>query len=147
MSVRRASMAIIIDSATTKVSSVLAEYMIAGPIIMRTAFRSLVARDIRSPVRWLWKYASGSFSRCAKKSFRMSYSMCRDAPVSSRRMKNRKTPPTSPMASSSDPYSSNFARVTPRVRSSTAYWRILGAASAMPVVRTTQPSPRRKSRR
>ena len=30
--------------------------MTAGPIIMRTAFRSLVARDIRSPVRCAWKY-------------------------------------------------------------------------------------------
>ena len=29
----------------------VAEYITAGPIIMRTAFRSLVARDIRSPVR------------------------------------------------------------------------------------------------
>ena len=28
-----------------------------GPIIMRTAFRSLVARDIRSPVRCAWKFA------------------------------------------------------------------------------------------
>ena len=37
--------------------------MTAGPIIMRTAFRSLVARDIRSPVRCAWKYASGSFSQ------------------------------------------------------------------------------------
>ena len=43
-------------SATTNVSSVFAEYMIDGPIIMRTAFRSLVARDIRSPVRCAWKY-------------------------------------------------------------------------------------------
>ena len=34
-----------------------AEYMTAGPIIMRTAFRSFVARDIRSPVRCAWKYA------------------------------------------------------------------------------------------
>ena len=31
--------------------------MTAGPIIIRTAFRSLVARDIRSPVRCAWKYA------------------------------------------------------------------------------------------
>jgi hypothetical protein len=28
-----------------------AEHMTAGPTIIRTAFRSLVARDIRSPVR------------------------------------------------------------------------------------------------
>ena len=34
---------------------VFAEYMIDGPIIMRTALRSLVARDIRSPVRCAWK--------------------------------------------------------------------------------------------
>ena len=54
-SVSRASIASISASATTKVRSVLAEYMIDGPIIMRTAFRSLVARDIRSPVRLAWK--------------------------------------------------------------------------------------------
>ena len=52
--------------------------MTAGPIIIRTAFRSLVARDIRSPVRCAWKYASGSSWRCAKKSLRRSYSMSRD---------------------------------------------------------------------
>ena len=52
-SVSRASIASIRLSATTNVSSVLAEYMIEGPIIMRTALRSLVARDIRSPVRWV----------------------------------------------------------------------------------------------
>ena len=46
-SASRGSIEIIIDSATTNVSSVFAEYMIDGPIIMRTALRSLVARDIR----------------------------------------------------------------------------------------------------
>ena len=40
--------------ATTKVRIVLAEYITDGPTIMRTAFRSLVARDIRSPVRRAW---------------------------------------------------------------------------------------------
>ena len=40
--------------ATTNTRTVLAEYMTAGPIIVRTAFRSLVARDIRSPVRRAW---------------------------------------------------------------------------------------------
>src|SRR5215208_1555263 len=79
-SVRRASIDSITDSATTKVSMVLAAYMIDGPIIMRTAFRSLVARDIRSPVRLAWKYDIGSRSRCAKKSLRMSYSISREAP-------------------------------------------------------------------
>ena len=38
------------NSAPTAVNSVLALYMIAGPQIMRTACRSLVARAIRSPV-------------------------------------------------------------------------------------------------
>ena len=41
----------------------LAAYMMAGPTVMRTAFRSLVARDIRSPVRRDWKYDSGSSCR------------------------------------------------------------------------------------
>jgi len=52
MKVSRASIETISATATTHVSIVLTEYMIAGPIIIRTALRSLVARDIRSPVRW-----------------------------------------------------------------------------------------------
>ncbi len=35
-------------------TSVFAEYMIAGPSNMRTAFRSLVARAMMSPVRVRW---------------------------------------------------------------------------------------------
>ena len=46
-------------SATTKVIEVEAVYMIAGPAIMRTAERSFVARDIRSPVRLAWNQAGG----------------------------------------------------------------------------------------
>ena len=38
----------------TKVASVLAVYMIPGPSTMRTAERSLVARLMRSPMRWRW---------------------------------------------------------------------------------------------
>ncbi len=41
--------------ATMKVRPVLEAYMTAGPIIMRTALRSFVARDMRSPVRVCWK--------------------------------------------------------------------------------------------
>ena len=37
--------------ARTMVAMVVAVYMMPGPSTMRTAFRSLVARDIRSPVR------------------------------------------------------------------------------------------------
>ncbi len=48
-----------IDSISTvaiaKMRTVLTEYITAGPIIIRTALRSLVARDIRSPVRRAWK--------------------------------------------------------------------------------------------
>ena len=65
----------------------MAEYMIAGPIIMRTAPRSLVARDMRSPVRWRWKYARSSRCRCAKKSLRRSYSISREAPMMIRRVR------------------------------------------------------------
>ena len=38
-------------TASSIVTSVVALYMIPGPKTMRTAFRSLVARDISSPVR------------------------------------------------------------------------------------------------
>ena len=40
--------------ATTNTRMVLAVYITAGPTIMRTALRSFVARDIRSPVRRAW---------------------------------------------------------------------------------------------
>ncbi len=62
-SARPASASQSIDSisamATTNRMAVFAEYMIAGPTVIRTALRSLVARDIRSPVRCAWKYRSG----------------------------------------------------------------------------------------
>ena len=87
MSVSRQSIASMTETAITKPSAVLAKYMTAGPTIMRTALRSLVARDMRSPVRLAWKYASGRRSRCAKKSFRRSYSICRDAPISQVRIR------------------------------------------------------------
>ena len=50
-SVNRVSMDSIKARAAMKVSSVFVEYMIDGPIIIRTALRSFVALDIRSPVR------------------------------------------------------------------------------------------------
>ena len=53
-SVSHGSIVSIIVMAMTNVRSVEAEYMTDGPIIMRTAFRSFVARDIRSPVRFAW---------------------------------------------------------------------------------------------
>ena len=54
MSVSRASIDSMRMMATTKVRMVLAEYITDGPTIIRTALRSLVARDIRSPVRVAW---------------------------------------------------------------------------------------------
>ena len=39
------------STAKTMVTSVVALYMMPGPRTMRTALRSLVARDISSPVR------------------------------------------------------------------------------------------------
>ena len=40
------------DRLTIAVIRVFARYMTAGPTIIRTELRSLVARDIRSPVRF-----------------------------------------------------------------------------------------------
>ena len=51
ISVNRQSIATIRMMPTMNTRMVLAEYITDGPIIMRTALRSLVARDIRSPVR------------------------------------------------------------------------------------------------
>ncbi len=53
-SVNQGSIDSITAIATMNTRMVLAVYITAGPIIMRTAFRSLVARDIRSPVRRAW---------------------------------------------------------------------------------------------
>jgi len=80
------------DRLTTAVMTVFARYMTAGPTIMRTELRSFVARDIRSPVRFCWKNDTGSRSRCAKKSFRRSYSKPRDALMMMRRMLYLKYP-------------------------------------------------------
>ena len=52
--VSHGSMPTIRTIANRNVMTVLAEYMTAGPIIIRTALRSLVARDMRSPVRRAW---------------------------------------------------------------------------------------------
>ena len=41
-------------TATTNMMLVVAAYISDGPTIIRTALRSFVARDIRSPVRWRW---------------------------------------------------------------------------------------------
>ena len=71
---------------------VVAVYMTAGPAIMRTAERSFVARDMRSPVRWAWNHAGGRRSRWAKNAFRRSYSISRDAPMMIRRIRKRQTP-------------------------------------------------------
>ena len=84
----------------TNVSTVFAMYITAGPIIMRTALRSLVARDIRSPVRLRWKYAGSNCCRRAKKSLRRSNSMSREAPIMIRRCRKRNTPPTAARPSS-----------------------------------------------
>ncbi len=99
-SVSRQSSLNIAASATMSVKIVSDRYITDGPIIIRTALRSLVARDMRSPVRFAWKYAASSVCRCAKNSLRMSYSISRETPVRIRRMRNRKYPANTPMPSS-----------------------------------------------
>ena len=42
-------------SDTSAVTTVLTRYMMPGPSIVRTAARSFVVRDMRSPVRSRWK--------------------------------------------------------------------------------------------
>jgi hypothetical protein len=53
--VSRASIENISVNDATNPMIVFAEYITEGPIIIRTALRSLVARDMRSPVRCVWK--------------------------------------------------------------------------------------------
>jgi hypothetical protein len=52
--VRRGLIAIMNAIAATATAQVLKRYRMPGPSIMRTAARSLVARDMISPVRWVW---------------------------------------------------------------------------------------------
>ena len=77
---------------------------------------------------------------------RMSYSICRDAPMRIRRCRKRKIPPTMPMARSIAPYSKSFMRVTPVVRSSIAWRSTSGDASTTPRVTITHNSPIMNSR-
>ena len=53
-------------SAPAAVIKVLVLYMMAGPQSIRTAWRSLVARAIRSPVGFSWKNEGACFSRARK---------------------------------------------------------------------------------
>ena len=129
ISVSRGSIDSISTIATTNTSVVCDAYMIDGPAIIRTAFRSLVARDIRSPVRWRRKYSGGSRCRCAKKSLRRSYSISRDTPMMMRRIRKRNTPPAAEMANSTAAYMPSLPRVTLVDRSSTAYFSTHGASS------------------
>ena len=90
ISVSRALIDSITASATTNVSAVVAAYMTAGPTIMRTALRSLVARDIRSPVRRRLEVRRAAAARDARR----TRSGCRirsprDAPISTRRVTKR----------------------------------------------------------
>ena len=71
---------------------VFAEYMIPGPNSMRTLVKSFVARDIRSPVRFAWKNDRGKRSKCSKTSSRRWYSIRRETPIMSQRIRNRNTP-------------------------------------------------------
>ncbi len=68
-----------------------------GPSIMRTAARSFVARDIRSPVERAWNVATGRRSRCSNRSLRRSYSMWREIAITVWRMKYVKVPATTAM--------------------------------------------------
>ena len=58
--VKRQSIHDMIPIASANVRTVSVQYITPGPSIMRTAFRSLVARAIRSPVRFLAKYPGES---------------------------------------------------------------------------------------
>ncbi|OPZ01466.1 MAG: hypothetical protein BWZ09_02707 [Alphaproteobacteria bacterium ADurb.BinA305] len=101
MAVRPASIDSMSAIATVKTTAVLAASITEMPIISRTDSRSFMARAIRSPVRRLRKYASGRRVRWAKKSSRTSASTCRDAPITTRRIRKRATPPTSARPTSS----------------------------------------------
>ena len=66
-------------------------------------WRGFVARDIKSPVRFAWKYASGCSCSLAKNALRMSYSMRREIPMRTRRLTNRSEPATTAIPRISDP--------------------------------------------
>ena len=76
-------------SATMPTNSVFAACMIPGPSSMRTAERSFTARLMRSPTRFFRYQVGGSRRRWSKRSWRISYSMSRDAPIRMRRVRKR----------------------------------------------------------
>ena len=94
----RGLIAIMNPTEITATTTVLTRYMRPGPSIMRTAARSFVARDIRSPVGRCWKKDTGSVSRCSNSSFLKSYSMWREIAMIVCRMKYLKVPAASEIA-------------------------------------------------
>src|SRR3972149_6586152 len=71
----RASSRIIQKPTSRSITGVLMAYMMPGPANRCTAFRSLIARAIRSPVRVCWKKPRWRRCRWAEESLRISYSM------------------------------------------------------------------------
>src|SRR5688572_31637601 len=67
--------------------------------------------------------------------------------MTTRRIRNRKMPPTAARTKSAAAYRRVFSNVTPAARSSTACLSTHGLASEIAVVRTAQMKPIRKLRR
>ena len=66
---------------------------------MRTALRSLVARDIRSPVRCAWKYAERQPLQMREEVVpHVVFDVARGADEDPAHARNRNTPPTRPIA-------------------------------------------------
>jgi len=80
------------DTAITNMTSVFAKYMMPGPRKLRTASRSFVARERRSPTFQRRYVSAGSRATWAKRSFRSSYSIVRDARMIVMRIRKRKIP-------------------------------------------------------
>ncbi len=85
----------------TRSVTVFMEYMMPGPSTIRTAPRSLVARDMISPVLRDWRKERDIFCTWARKSLRRSYSTWRLTPIRILRIQKRKNPSTREIATMS----------------------------------------------
>ena len=108
---------------------------------MRTALRSLVARDMRSPVRCAEIRGRQPLQVREEVVAQVVLDLARHAD-DERRIRNRNTPPTAARRTGGPRSTPSFPRVTPCCRSSTAYFSTHGPSSWIAVVARMQPTPK-----
>ena len=127
--------------ATMPTNSVFAACMIPGPSSMRTAERSFTARLMRSPTRFFLYQGGGSRRRWSKRSWRISYSMSREAPMRMRRVRKRAIASPTARRTMTAARRKSLSLVTPAPSSSIARRTMPGIARKRPVDASIEPKP------